>query len=214
MVGLLIEETTMLAPETLTKLPYDFLWMFATGYIAYRIAFVGRNGHHKTFDETFLVMVFATLARLIAGLISWLTGCHPVISGLSAVGITILAAIVWRRWVSGWVRTALRKAGIVDHDGQPDAWRSMLAETLRGPTQLVVVLKSGKSYLCDNVGRFNDAPLGPCVFGEDGSVAMYLTAVRKPGMPWEDCNPEGENGFEMSFFKASDIERVDITRRA
>ena len=84
---------------------------------------------------------------------------------------------------------------------------------MRGPTQLVVMLKSGKSYLCDNLGRFNDAPVGPCLLGEDGSVGMYITAIRKQGEEWQNFDPESENGFEMSFFKAADIERIDITRK-
>ncbi|KGJ18696.1 hypothetical protein [Paracoccus sanguinis] len=204
----------MLAPETFTTLPYDFLWLFATGYVAYRIAFVGRNSHHKTFDETFLVVVFATLARLISALLATLAGTYSLSGSVLATLGTLCLAIVWRRWLSCWLRKTLREAKLVDHDGHADVWRSMLAEDLRGPTQLVVVLKSGKSYLCDDLARFNDAPLGPCLWGEDGSVAMYITALRKQGEAWQDCNPEGENGFELSFFKAADIERIDITRRA
>lgn len=203
----------MLDPEKLTTLPYDFLWMFAAGYIAYRLAFVGRNNHHKVFDETLLVVVFATLARLIATMLVALTNASYALAAVLAVICTLAIALVWRRWISAFVRKCLRETGLVDHDGHSDAWRSMLAENLRGPTQLVVMLKSGKSYLCDNLGRFNDAPLGPCLLGEDGSVGMYTTAIRKPGEEWQDFDPESENGFEMSFFKAADIERIDVIRK-
>lgn len=202
----------MLDPKILTTLPYDFLWMMATGYLAYRLAFVGRNSHHKVFDETLLMVVFATIARLAAAFFVTVACLPYVPAAMLGAVFTLALALAWRCWLANWARERLRNFGLVDHDGYADAWRSMLAADLNGPKQLVVVLKSGKSYLCDDLARFNTAPLGPCLWGEDGSIGMYVTAMRKQGEKWQDLNPERSIGYEMSFFKAAEIERIDITR--
>lgn len=202
-------------PEKILQLPFEIMWPLAAGYLAYRLAFVGRDAPHKQLDTVFMIFVFGTAAKLLAGASgaqapSWSYYVWACLGGV----FSICLALVWRAWGAGMYFDAVRKSKILDHDGQPDVWRSMLARRLAGPVQLSVTTKSGKVYFCEELAAYNDAPLGPCLFGEDGSVAMYITSWRKVGEPgWRDVSPKREGfGLEMSFFKASEIERIDVTR--
>lgn len=203
--------------EKLLQLPFEVIWPLGAGYLAYRLAYVGRDAPHKTFDGTFLVFVFGAIAKGIASLIAVTAPEAPVaITAAMGAAFALVVAAIWRIWAAECVYDYLRERKVLDHDGQPDVWRSMLARQLPGPVQLIVTTKAGKIYLCDELGRYNDAPLGPCLLGEDGSIAMYVTAWRRVGeAKWHDVKPYREDvGFEMSFFKASEIERIDITRLA
>lgn len=201
--------------DKLLQLPFEIIWPLAAGYLAYRLAFIGRDAPHKAFDAVFLVFVFGTAAKGTAALTtipadSWF---YPVAT-LLGLSVSLATAWIWRTWGAPKTFEMFRRKKVLDHDGQPDVWRSMMSRTLSGPVQLTVATKAEKIYLCDELARFNTAPLGPCLFGEDGSIAMYITAWKQAGdAEWHDVNPHRQDvGLEMSFFKASDIERVDITR--
>lgn len=217
-------DTTMEQVKLLLDLPFDVLAMLAAGYLSYRLAYIGRDVHHSPIDVTFISLIFAALTKLYAILIAQALDAaeRPLqaeLNFLIAAVIAIASAAVWRRWGQRWTFDALRASKISDHDGQPDVWHSMLARQLKGPTRLVVCLKNGTDLMCEQLARFNEAPMGPCLFGSDGSIAMYVTDVRKAGAEeWEEVAPYDPDfaiwGYEMSFIPASEIARIDVSRPA
>lgn len=205
------------AVKLLLDLPVGILVALGAGYLAYRLAFVGRDGHHGPIDVLFLALVFAAVVRWCdVALQAWLP---PIWSPVPASLLVIAVALLWRRFVGGWTRDALRRMHLVDDDGQPNVWRSMLVRNLRSPTRLVVHLKDGSSVMCDRLAAFHQAPMETSLLGPDGSIALYITHVMSAGeMEWKECAPYDPEyadwGYEMSFIPASEIARVDITRPA
>ncbi|MGR3480679.1 hypothetical protein [Salipiger marinus] len=206
--------------KVLLDLPFDVLLLLAAGYASYRIAFIGRDAHHSTIDVTFISLAFAAIAKLSMQLTAQAAPDVPVWSiGLGSAAASLLIAVVWRRWGQASTYKALRACSVSDHDGQPDVWRSMLARDLKAPTRLVVCLKDGRSLMCEELAKFNDAPMGPCLFGPDGSVALYVTDILKPGAEdWDQVEPfdpeRSSWGYELSLIPSSEIARIDVSRPA
>lgn len=215
-------ELNMEPVKLLLDLPFDILAQLAAGYLSYRLAFIGRDSHHTAIDVTFISLAFAAMTKaivIVIGLVMLKVGYDPltILPSIGAAFVVLGAAALWRRWGQDRVYNFFRNGGISDHDGQPDVWRSMLARQLKGPTRLVIKLKDGTELMCNQLAKFNDAPLGPCLLGMDGSVALYVTDVRKKGTAdWEEISPFDAElpgwGYEMSFIPASEIARIDVTR--
>lgn len=210
--------------QSLLDLPYETLALLASGYLAYRLAYVGKDAAHSSVDVVFLTVVFAFVAKqttVSVDLLMWSTHQTPggIFASLAGMVSALISAAVWRRSLQEFVYAALRKVKVSDHDGQPNVWRSMMARTLQPPARLVVVLKNGSSLMCNQLAMFKDAPMGPCLFGQDGSVAMYVTDIRRPAdQDWTEVEALDPNrpdwGYEMSFIPADEIARIDVTRPA
>ncbi|WP_017999904.1 hypothetical protein [Paracoccus sp. N5] len=201
--------------NALLSLPLSTLLPLAVGYLCYRTAYVGRDGHHKQTDIIFSVVVFAALTRAISDLIS--PKVAPDAGLLIGAWAAYVTALYWRRYISGWVAEKLRDAGYIDHDGQPTAWKTMLAAQLKGPTRLTVYLKDGRRLMSSRLSDFNDAPLKSCILGEDGSVGIYVTDAYDPETKkWVPQQPFDENfadwGFELTIIPASEVARIEVTR--
>ena len=203
----------MINVADLLVLPISTLIVLAAGYMAYRVAFVGHDGAHTTADIVFLSFTFSAIASVIL----WLFGTWFVIGAPVSTGITLAAAVLWRTRIHPWLWQKLRSNGISDHDRGRNVWESMLMRPLNAPTRLVVTLKSGRQLMCADARSFDFAPLGPCLLGPDGSVALYVTDERQDATkPWNLRKPyEAENmpgGYEMTYVPAAEIARVAITR--
>lgn len=197
---------------SLLTLPFDTLFVVAAGYLGFRAAYVGRGAGRSTVDTLFLSAVFGLLAKSIvlalAGTAStWLR--YP-----GAVLVVLGVAFLWRAWLQEAVFRILRRLKINDHDGFSSVWESMLARPLPVVSQVVVRLKSGRHVMCDNTVLYQDYPLGPFLFGEDGSVALYVTHVRTdPAEGWVEQSPVIDGwGNSMTFIRADEISDVEVRR--
>ena len=196
----------------LLDLPITTMAPLAAGYVGYRLSFIGRNSAHKATDVIFLTLAFAVAAKFEMLAVS------AYIGELAATPLAFLmAAIVavgWRTKGDNLTREWLRQRMISDHDGQPNVWQSMLARQLPGPSQVVVRLKGGNQYMCAYLSKFEKAPLGPCLFGEDGSVALYVTHhMPKDADDWIEMDPSrSPRSYDMTFIPAAEITSVDVTR--
>lgn len=203
--------------SALLQLPFEVIWMLGIGYLGYKLTFVGRDAHHQVLDRIFLIFVIGSFSRWGATYAHHWVEMPASIEAFVALGIGVTISLIWRRWLGGLFFEAMHKTKFIRDDGQPDVWRSMLARELRGPRRLVVKLKNGNSLMCSELADFNDAPLGPCLFGPDGSIAMYVTDVLKADEEnWVQIEPippdMPEWGYEMSFIPAAEIARIDVTR--
>ena len=199
--------------ERLLNLPLPTLAALAAGYMGYRIAFVGRDGPHGPADVVFLSFAFAAVAQGVM----FLAPVAPWAGAPLAVAATLIAAVLWRVIGDRATLAMMRRFRISGHDRGRTAWESMLMRDLKAPNRVVVTLKSGRQLMCADTNAFYDAPLGPCLFGPDGSVGIYVTDARPdPNSEWIVLTPHDlENpkwGWEMTMIPADTIERVKVTR--
>lgn len=194
-------------------LPLATLAPLAAGYVGYRFAFVGRDGAHRAVDVVFLSLVFALAGKMLMMAV----GAWTVPGAIVAVAGAVFLGSIWRDWGASRSFDWLRRRGLLAHDGQPDVWRSMLARKLPPPLRLVVYLTNGQRLMCSDLRPFYGEPLGPCLFGEDGSVALFVTDYRDIGSDkWTEVRSESQENEEwapaITLVPASEIARVRITR--
>lgn len=132
----------------------------------------------------------------------------------ATVPVVLALALVWRRGVQEALFRLQRLLNLNLHDGFTSVCDSMLAHPLPPINQIVLRLKSGKQLMCDDVGRFNSSPLGPCLLGEDGSVALCVThKVDDRAEGWVEMEPvHAERGEAMTYVRADQISEVEIRR--
>ncbi|TNF16792.1 MAG: hypothetical protein EP320_00585 [Rhodobacteraceae bacterium] len=200
----------------LYQMPFELIWMLVVGYIGYRLAYVGRDAPHKTFDQVFLVFVFGSIGRGCGALVASWWDIGDMIESAIALIAGVVVALIWRRWGQAGAFNTLRAAKMVNDDGQANVWHSMLARQLKPPRRLVVKLRNGASLMCNHLADFGHAPMGPCLLGSDGSVALYITDFIGPGEeewtqvePYDPTRPDW--GYEISFIPADQIARIDLT---
>ncbi len=193
------------------SLPMETLVILAAGYIGYKISYTGRNKHHRTIDIAFISLTFGLIAKLALNNIADITGTPIVQAGLSIV-IAALVSAIWRAWIEHLAKWVLRTTNISYSDGTLSAWDAMRTSHHCRPSQLVVRQINGTQLLCDNLIQFQEYPHGPCIYGEDGSIAMYVTHFRQDGgAEWDHCNPlEPDYGVAITFIPARQIAEIEI----
>lgn len=198
--------------QLLLDLPFETLAVLAAGYLSYRLAYTGRDAAHATVDVVFLVMVFAVIAKAAGlALVALMPALALPVCYAVALGFAVAAAAIWRRW-SHWVARVLRRLGISTSDRQGNAWGTFLAEENKSVTSLVVRKKNGETVMSESLSDFENVLCGPCVLGEDGSVALYVTDFRSAHeAEWEETDPRDSAwGPALTFIPASEIAWVRI----
>ena len=197
--------------DSLLSLPIDTLLLLASGYLGYRLAFTGKDREHKTTDVIFISAAFAAIAKAVMMIGS---AAGSLAAGLFlAAPASLLAAIIWRRWVSGWVFGILKNKQIMTHDRTETAWQSLIARDGNVIRQIVVHRTDGVSYMCKDFFHFKDMKPTPLLLGVDGSIAM-------PVSHWRDINEtewdtfddvmDADWGDKITYIPASQIRSVAI----
>lgn len=203
----------MSGPTDLTlllDLPGRSLVLLAAGYMAYRIAYVGRDRNDRPIDILFKVAVFALCAKfgaMLTDAISLAGDVHPaweIAAHCSAVLAAVLSAAIWRKWLERAWFVFLRHLGIVMSDGHLTAWGSIAARTEK-VEDLVVRKKDGTALWCADAGLTSGLPFSPCLLGEDGSVALYVTHTKAKGKDWLKLDQPSR----LTFVPASEISEIE-----
>jgi hypothetical protein len=215
----------MEALEQLLQLPYQTLAILVAGYLAYRLAYTGRDTTHKTLDTLAIALVFAFVAQAAsAGLLILYDWKYPVTTGgelplwagygasVGGIIVALLVAALWRRVSVSAVPEILRSAGISSADRNTAAWETVINREDSGPSQITVVKKDGTALQCERLDDFKKAPFGPMILGQDGSIAMYVTDYRPSASgEWEQIDPaHGDWGPEITIIPAGEISEVRI----
>lgn len=196
-------------PIDLLKLPFAIQISLGSGYLAYLIAYAGIRQHHNTTDAVFRTLAFGIAATATLGLpISqpfWLTAL--------AFLMPIIVGVFWRKFGMKWSRSILRQSDVTWSDDLPSAWISLTAEGTNFPhSQISVDLEDGRMLHCSNTRLFAGAPYGPCLYGLDGSIALYVTDEIRPDhttLEHEDIF-DAEEGWRITYIPADQVKRVDI----
>ena len=210
--------------EKLFALPWHLQLALGSGYLAYLVAYAGIRQHHTATDTVFRSIAFGLVASAI---LLWLPAVGlrphwippaPIWRPLAAVIATVAVGAFWRWRGMRWSRSMLEAANVSWSDDIPSAWISITAQrTDVRPSQVTVDLNDGRTLVCDDTRMFRDSPFGPCVFGLDGSVALYVTAERRA----DDGDTKGEwfehddvrnpmDGDRLTYIPASAIRRVEL----
>lgn len=195
--------------EKLLSLPWQIQLSLASGYLAYLVAYAGIRQHHTATDTIFRSFSFGLVGT---ALILW-APLLPVWLELTAVASTLVAGALWRWKGMSWAKTALGTTNITWADDIPTAWLTITAlRTDLRPSQIAVDLDNGRTLVCDDTRRFESAPFGPCIFGLDGSVALYVTAERRDDGTWieKDDVEDPYDGPRITYIPSGAIKRVEL----
>ncbi|CDO60818.1 hypothetical protein BN1012_Phect2605 [Candidatus Phaeomarinobacter ectocarpi] len=207
--------------QSVFDLPFATLVVLAAGFAAYRVAFTGKKKGHGTIDIVFITVVFAALAKFaFEFVIDRLTPTAPdevtalaaLAASTAAFATVLIAAGVWRRWGEDVFNATLRAGDISYSDGHVSAWDCVRVSTSARPTQLVVRKTSGKQLMCDNLEAWEKFPFGPSIYGEDGSIALYVTGVRQDAtVDWLEIEPLDDSaGASMTYIPADQISEIEV----
>ena len=197
-------------PDLLT-LPLDTIAVLAAGYLGYRVAHTGKDASHSAMDTLFMSLVYALVAKMVLQGLTLLPIPHLVAIPVAVI-VAVLVATIWRRWGDSWVFNLLRATGVSTSDRTMTAWEAIRLDTRLRPSQLKVRRKDGVELMCERLADFAEAPHGPCIYGADDSIALYVTHQRGPGeAEWEEINPNADPdwGTLITFIPASEIAAID-----
>lgn len=195
--------------KNLLNLPWQIQLSLGSGYLAYLIAYAGIRQHHTATDAIFRTVAFGLAATAV---LLWAPLEHGLLE-IAALASALATGALWRWKGMAMTKTALGVANVTWSDDIPSAWLSITAmRTDVRPSQIAVDLDNGRTLVCDDTRRFAKAPYGPCVFGLDGSVALYVTAEMRPDNTWlEKLDVEHPfDGPRLTYIPASAIKRVEM----
>lgn len=198
--------------ETILSLPLHLQISLASGYLAYLIAYAGIRQHHTASEVFFRSLAFGMIATAVLLSTAAEGSREPYMRAVVAVIATISVGALWRWRGMRWSRKIFHGSNISWTDDIPTAWLSITAtDTDARPSQLSVDLQCGRVLLCEDTRDFKDSPYGPCVFGLDGSIAMYVTAEMRTDGSWlEQKDVRHGDGDRLTFIPASEVRRVDL----
>lgn len=204
--------------QALLNLPFGALAIIGSGYIGYRIAFTGKDKTHATIDVIFLTFVFAALAKFASGYLRPLLATHlsqansEIVVAVVSLLVVIAAAAIWRRFGEFQIFRALRQLKVSHSDRYHTAWETITLRSGIYPSQLIVRKKDGSSLMSEKLSDFAKAPFGPCVFGSDGSIALYVTDFKSLNGEWESivdaATPDW--GQSITYIAASEISEIEV----
>lgn len=197
---------------SLLDLPTETLIALAGGYVGYRIWSTGKDGTHGAMDVAFGSLVFAMICRLgAAGLAA--ADAPEAIQAAAGMVVAVVAAAGWRKWGERLMSGVLRRIGISISDRHVTAWDPLRVNPNLRPSQIIVRRKDGTQLMCDQLERFAAFPAGPCRFGADGSVALYVTDTLSPGdQDWEPQDVTGPDdwGNLMTYVPAVEVAQLMV----
>jgi len=202
--------------NSLLALPLETLAMLVAGYLGYRLAYIGRDESHRGTDVVFLSLVFALLARAAMGVGAAIGA--PEWAGIGAgIAVALAGAALWRRWGQEGAFRLLRSAKVSMADGHRTALQSVIKRESISISQIMVRRADGVGMMCDDASRFVDTPTGPYWFGEDGSIALYVTHQRGAGEnEWEDISDQTRDadwGDLITIIPADKVAMVELRTR-
>ncbi|HEX8262858.1 MAG TPA: hypothetical protein VF547_08290 [Allosphingosinicella sp.] len=197
--------------EKLLNLPWEVQLALASGYAAYMLAYVGIREHHKAIDVTFRTLAFGLCATAVLALSPSQLGWPRAVA---AVLVALMGGVLWRFWLAEGMQRAIRNVNLSWSDDTPSAWSRVTQHNSRHfVTQVTVHLDDDSWLFCDATGSFGAAPFGPCIFGTNGDIALYVTHSAAPG---EDFKAVGNavrdthHGDELTWVPASRIRKVSV----
>lgn len=179
----------------------------ASGFAAYLVAFMGIRHHHQAIEVTFWSILFSLVTTATLALVPDWDGLY---AGVVAFSATVIAAVVWRKWLSDFLFSLLRKGDVSWSNDDPSALFTISNSTKFRITQVAVELEDGTWLRCDHADKFKDTPFGPLTVGPNGDVAFYLTHIDRPNEPEKELESvrHTDYGDRITYVPADKIRRI------
>jgi hypothetical protein len=194
--------------EKLLTLPWQIQVALGSGYAAYMLAYIGIRDHQKGIDVAFRAIAFGSVSSAVLYLCK---SYSPLLSSALAFSASIVVGLCWRYFGMGRLRKGLRWANISWADDTPTAWATIAsANSQHKLTQLAVLMDDGTWLNCSRLGAYNDDPFGPCILGQSGDIALYVTdEVDAEGKSEKAETIRDEDyGVRLTYVPAAKIKRI------
>ncbi len=198
-------------PSIYTNLPEHLQIIIVSGYLGHVVANSGYRDNERKDELLYGILVFGLFGYMAFDLSRGLSQ-HIILPGLIALATSIVVAIVWRKYLWDLLHKLLHKAAISNEDNIKGVWTGIIQNTKIAPTQIVVALKSGAVFECDDVQQFKDSPIPLYYSDNNGNIAIYVTKRTSPdGQEVEvkaTQNPDW--GDRITYIPAEEISNIDI----
>jgi hypothetical protein len=196
-----------MTPDQFLELPLETLVILGSGYLAYKLAFQGRSQNHKPLDVAFITFAFGIGSKLVFSHIE-----NTVWASTVSLFAALALATLWRAIIVEFILPHLWTLKISNSDGHSTAFDSIRCSQSAETTQLVVRKTDGQMVMCDDLNKYEKVKFGPCIYGEDGSIALYITNYRNSqNDEWEDIEPFDENwGYTISYIPAIQVAEIKV----
>ncbi len=198
--------------EELLKLPIYLQATLGSGFLAYVIAYAGMREKERPID-LFLVIILLSMPGLVVWL--WLEQWQVPLWGQVAemLFVAFVVGVLWRKvGRKGWLRFVYWM-GVSNSDDRLNVWQSLTQNMDVAPTDLMVVLKDGTKYLCNDTQQFKDAAMPQFYTDLNGNVAMYVTHwMKAEDKDWRESKNLyiEEYGHLATYIPATEIQRIEI----
>ncbi|MGO8595604.1 hypothetical protein ACDA55_07755 [Rhizobium ruizarguesonis] len=209
----------------LLKLPYEIQIVLVAGYLAYKLTTAARKVEHKTEDFLLQVLVYGTLGRAFAYVVTKLAvmSGYPaptavvdtdyksvLVTGILAILGSVTFAFLWRRYLDSAIKKAMSAMNVYHDDHETSTFRSVTSAKARW-SFIQVHLTSGtilESWL--KLPEQAGIPTKPVILNDDG-IALYVTTIHPQNGDSRDCEQltaTGEN--VITYVPRSEIKQIDI----
>lgn len=197
--------------KDIASLPEQIQVIIVSGYLGYSIAYAGFRDNERKDDVVYGIFSFGIFGYIFYDYTrtAYLSFLFP---GLGALLISVLVAIFWRKYGRRGFNAALHRAAISNEDGIKTAWSRIIQDTTIVPRQIVVQMKDGSKYSCDDVQAFRTAPIPLFYTDSEGNLAIYVTQKTTTGgiETSVDAVHHDTWGDRITFIPAKDIANVDL----
>lgn len=193
------------------SLPEQLQVVLVSGYLGYSIAQAGFRDNERKEDVFYGILSFGIFGYIFYDF-TRSTHSSFLLPGLGALCSSVLVAIFWRKYGKRWFNRILHKAAISNEDGIKTTWARIIQDTSIAPKQIVVQMKDGSKYTCDDVQSFGAAPIPLYYTDTEGNLAIYVThRTATDGVETlVDAVRHDSWGDRITYIPAKDIANVDI----
>lgn len=178
------------------------------GWVGYATAYAGYTHRHGGREAVFMSLAFSAIAALV------FAEAEPhghTVAALTALVLTLLAAILWRSIGRlGW-HMLMALSHIHREDGTVDGWTAIVQKNLRF-SQISVHTTDGRELYLDNAGGYKKAPWRGLNLGADGSITMVVeTEILEDGT--EETRQgitDPKLGTRLTYLPPQSIARVNF----
>jgi hypothetical protein len=202
-------ESQVMNPFEFLKISIDLQIAVGCGYAAYMLAYSGHRRSMTDFDRVFSTITFSAVASIV------IFAAHRFgmwIYAPVAFFTSVIIALAWRRIMRKFVVNFLRALDITCSDEHTSALNTISQGTDNYISQVSVLLDDGTWLRCDDATSFSDSPFGPCIIGEGGDVALYLTheELKDQAEKKQDTVRDSYWGDRITYVPAGRVKMINL----